>query len=105
MVLDVTIKDERNRTLYERNKVYMPQSTDSLNSAMVYGPTHKVGIVRDTSIQPFAAKTETFEASIPHGIGKIWVNVDLSYQPRPGDVYPIHHKTVEVEPGKYKVMP
>ena len=100
MVLDVTIKDDMNRTLYKTNKVYMPQSTDSLNNAMVYGPTHKVGIVRDSSIQPFVPKTETFEACIPKGIGKVRVNVDLSYQPRPGDVYPIHHKTVELEPGK-----
>ncbi|MDQ1335381.1 MAG: hypothetical protein QG552_2331 [Thermodesulfobacteriota bacterium] len=100
MVLEVTITDEMNRTLYEKNKVYMPQSTDSLNNAMVYGPTHKLGIIRDTSIQPFAAKTETFEASMPEGIGKVRVNVELSYQPRPGDVYPIHHKTVELHLGK-----
>lgn len=78
----------------------MPQSTDSLGNAMVYGPTHKLGIIRDTSIQPFAAKTETFEASMPEGIRKVRVNVDLSYQPRPGDVYPIHHKTVELDLGK-----
>ena len=100
MVLDVTITDDTTRTLYNKSKVYMPQSTDSLNAAMVYGPTHKVGIVRDTSIQPFAAKIETFEAPIPKGIGKVRVTVDLSYQPRPGDVYPIHHKTVELDPGK-----
>ncbi len=96
----MTIKDPMNRTLYKTNKVYMHQSTDSLNNAMVYDPIHKVGIVRDTNIQPCAAKTETFEAPIPDGIGKIRVNVDLSYQPRPGDVYPIHHKIVELDPGK-----
>lgn len=100
MVLDVTIKDDMNRTLYRSNKVYMPQSTDSLNNDMVYGPTYKVGIIRDTSIQPFAAKKETFEAAIPEGVGKVRVNVELSYQPRPGDVYPIHRKTVEVGSGK-----
>jgi hypothetical protein len=100
VVLDVTITDEMNRTLYAKSKVYMPQSTDSLSNAMVYGPTHKLGIVRDTSIQPFAAKAETFEASMPEGIGKVRVNVDLSYQPRPGDVYPIHHKTVELHLDK-----
>ena len=100
MVLDVTIKDEMNRTVYEKNKVYMPQSTDSLNNDMVYGPTHKLGIIRDTSIQPFAAKTETFEASIPEGIRKVRVNVELSYQLRPGDVYPIHQKSVELQSSK-----
>jgi len=96
----VTIKDDTDRTLYAKRKVYMPQSTDSLNNAMVYGPTHKLGIIRDTSIQPFAPKTETFEASISEGVGKVRVIVELSYQPRPGDVYPIHHKTVELDLGK-----
>lgn len=86
-----------NRALFKKTKVYMPQSTDSLGNAMVYGPTHKLGILRDTSIQPFAAKAETFEASIPEGTGKVRVNVELSYQPRPGDVYPIHLKTVELQ--------
>ncbi|MCF8145891.1 MAG: hypothetical protein K9N21_18435 [Deltaproteobacteria bacterium] len=96
----MTIKDDTDRTLYAKRKVYMPQSTDSLNNAMVYGPTHKLGIIRDTSIQPFAPKTETFEASIPEGIGQVRVIVELSYQPRPGDVYPIHHQTMELESGK-----
>ena len=96
----MTIKDDTDRTLYAKRKVYMPQSSDSLNNAMVYGPTHKLGIIRDTSIQPFAPKIETFEASIPEGIGKVRVTVELSYQPRPGDVYPIHHKTMALESGK-----
>jgi len=100
VVLDVTITDDTNRTLYAKSKVYMPQSTNSLNNDMVYGPTHKLGIIRDTSIQPFAPKTETLEATMPEGVGKVRINVDLSYQPRPGDVYPIHHQTVELHLGK-----
>lgn len=100
MVLDVTITDDTKRTLYEKSRVYMPQSTDSLENAMVYGPTFKLGVIRDTSIQPFAAKTETFEAPIPEGIGKVRVHVGLSYQPRPGDLYPIHQRTVILDSGK-----
>lgn len=96
MVLDVTITDDTKRTLYAKSKVYMPQSTDSLSNTMVYGPTHKLGIIRDTSIQPFAPKRETFEALMPEDTGKLRINVELSYQPRPGDVYPIHHQTVEL---------
>ncbi len=100
MVLDVTIKDSMNRTLYAKNNVYMPQSTNSLSETMVYGPTHKLGIIRDTSIQPFATKAETFEVSIPEGIGKVRVQAELSYQPRPGDVFPIHKKMLEILLGE-----
>jgi len=93
----VTINDDQGRKVYEKQRVYMPQSTDGLDNAMVYGPTNKLGLIRDTSIQPFAAKKETFETSIPQGVKKVTVTVDLNYQLRPGDVYPIHMKTVEVQ--------
>ncbi len=78
----------------------MPQSSDSLSNVMVYGPTHKVGLIRDTSIQPFTTKEETFEAQIPPGVEKLKVTVDLNYQLRPGDIYPIHLKTVELSSNR-----
>ena len=68
----------------------MPQSTTSMDSTMVYGPTKKLGIIRDTSIQPFASKEESFEIKVPETVKDINIVVSLSYQPRPGDVYPIH---------------
>ena len=78
----------------------MPQSTNSLNNTMVYGPDKKLGIVRDTSIQPFASKTESFEIKIPETVKKVNIVASLSYQLRPGDVYPIHRivKEVTIEP-------
>jgi len=57
---------------------------------MVYGPDKKLGIIRDTSIQPFASKEETFEIKVPKSVKGVNVAVSLSYQLRPGDVYPIH---------------
>ena len=57
---------------------------------MVYGPDKKLGIMRDTSIQPFAPKAETFEIKVPETAKSVNVVVSLSYQRRPGDVYPIH---------------
>ena len=68
----------------------MPQSTTSLDNTMVYGPTKKLGIIRDTSIQPFRAKEETFQVKVSKGIKSVNIRVELSYQPRPGDIYPIH---------------
>ena len=77
----------------------MPQSTTSLDTTMVYGPTKKLGIIRDTSIQPFSPKMETFDIKLPKTVKDVTVVVSLSYQPRPGDVYPIHRveKKVSVE--------
>ncbi len=90
MVLDVTAENESNEKIFETTRIYMPQSTDSLDSAMVLGPEKKLGIIRDTSIQPFAPKEETFEIPIAKDVKGLKVTVQLSYQPRPGDVYSIH---------------
>lgn len=57
---------------------------------MVLGPENKLGFIRDTSIQPFAAKEETMDIPLPQGVRKAELEVKLSYQPRPGHVYPIH---------------
>ena len=78
----------------------MPQSTNGLDDAMVYGPTHKLGLIRDTSIQPFTAKAETFEILVPADSGKLKVLIDLNYQLRPGNIYPIHRKMLEVQWNK-----
>ena len=68
----------------------MPQSTASVDNTMVYGPDKKLGLIRDTSIQPFASKVESFEIKVPETVEDVTVEVNLSYQLRPGDVYPIH---------------
>lgn len=57
---------------------------------MVLGPEKKLGFIRDTSIQPFAPKEETIEVPLPQGLRDVVIEVNLSYQPRPGNVYPIH---------------
>jgi hypothetical protein len=100
VVLEVTATDNKARTIFETSKIYMPQSTTSLNNTMVYGPDKKLGIIRDTSIQPFASKEETFEIKVPESVKGVNVVVSLSYQLRPGDVYPIHWiaRKVPIEP-------
>jgi len=45
----------------------MPQSTTSRDSdEVVYGPFRKVGIIRDTSLQPLQTKEEIFEILFPY---------------------------------------
>ena len=57
---------------------------------MVLGPENKLGIIRDTSIQPFAPKEESIEIPLPTGLTDAVIEVNLSYQPRPGNINPIH---------------
>ena len=99
MVLDVTATTDQGEKIFGDSKIYMPQSTTSLDNTMVYGPTKKLGIIRDTSIQPFRAKEETFQVKVSKNAKKVNIRVDLSYQPRPGDVYPIHsvRRTLEID--------
>ena len=54
---------------------------------MVLGPDKKLGLIRDTSIQPFAPKEETFEIELPAAVREVGLEVKLTYQPRPGDEY------------------
>ena len=68
----------------------MPQATDSRSIQMMLGPDKKLGLIRDTSIQPFAQKEETMEIPLPKGVTKAVIEVQLTYQPRPGNIYPIH---------------
>lgn len=71
---------------------------------MVYGPDKKLGIIRDTSIQPFASKEEIFEIKVPESVKSVNVVVNLSYQLRPGDIYPIQRivKKVPIESPQYE---
>jgi hypothetical protein len=103
VVLDVTATDDQEHKIFEASKIYMPQSGNSLNNTMVYGPDKKLGIIRDTSIQPFVPKEETFNIEIPKTVKVVTIKVDLNYQLRPGDVYPIQKtiRKVSVDNSSY----
>lgn len=90
MVLEVTATALDGKEIFRTSKFYMAQATDGRSSQMVLGPDKKLGFIRDTSIQPFAPKEETFEIPLPTGVTDAVLEIDLSYQPRPGNIYPIH---------------
>lgn len=91
MVLDVTASDLYGKKIFQASKIYMPQATDSRSNQMVLGPDKKLGLIRDTSIQPFTPKEETIEIPLPEGVTDVDLEINLTYQPRPGNVYPIHN--------------
>ena len=95
----MTAKAPDGKTFYRTERIYMPQAGDSRGSQMVLGPDKKLGFLRDTSIQPFAPKEEVFEIALPPGVQKGDVEVSLRYEPRPGNVYPLHRlvRTVSLD--------
>jgi hypothetical protein len=86
----VTANSPEGKTIFQTSRIYASQATDSRSSQMVLGPEKKLGFIRDTSIQPFAPKEETIEIPLPPGLTDAVIEVNLSYRPRPGNVYPIH---------------
>ena len=90
MVLEVTANDSQGKRIFETTRRYMPQANNGLGRDMVLGPDKKLGLIRDTSLQPFASREENLEIPLPPGVERAEVEVRLSYQPRPGNVYPIH---------------
>jgi hypothetical protein len=86
----VTANSADGKKIFQTSRIYASQATDSRSTQMVLGPENKLGFIRDTSIQPFAPKEETMEVPLPQGLRKAVIEVNLSYQPRPGNVYGIH---------------
>jgi len=100
VVLEVTANAGDGKEIFRTSKFYMSQATDARSSQMVLGPDKKLGFIRDTSIQPFAPKEETFEIALPQGIADAVLEINLSYQPRPGNIYPIHKVVKTVSLGQ-----
>ena len=87
----MTAKTPNGKTIFETSRIYSTQATDSRSKQMALGPENKLGFIRDTSIQPFAPKNESIEVRLPKAVTEAVIEVNLSYRPRPGNVYPIHN--------------
>jgi hypothetical protein len=90
VVLDVTANGPDGKKIFQTSRIYATQATDSRSTQTALGPDKKLGLIRDTSIQPFAPKEETIEIPLPEGVKDAVIEVSLRYQPRPGNIYPIH---------------
>ena len=98
----MTAKDLDGKTIFQTSKFYSGRATDSRSTQTALGPENKLGLIRDTSIQPFAPKEETIEASLPPGLRDAVIEVNLSYLPRPNDIYPIHNVVRKVSLDRTK---
>ena len=93
VTLDVSIKDKDGKELYKDQKIYMPQSSNGYSQAMVYGAFAKLGMLRDTSLQPYRPSKETFEMKLPENVREAQVEVKLVWRHLPGDEVVIHKIT------------
>lgn len=62
----MTAKTKDGKTVFNEQKIYMPQSpAKGRGDKMVYGPHRKSGMLRDTALQPGQTRTETLEIKFP----------------------------------------
>jgi len=98
VVLEVTAKDLDGKIIANDTRHYHPQATTQRGSnVMVYGAQWKASYVRDTSLQPFQTKAETFEFLLPEGTRCADVEVTLRYElDNPKRIIPIHQRSKRV---------
>jgi hypothetical protein len=93
----VTAKSVDGKDIFRDERHYHTQATSCLNEKMVYGAQNKSSYVRDTSLQPFESKDETFEIKLPEGVRTADVTVELVYEVQnPEARVPIHKVTRRV---------
>jgi hypothetical protein len=80
VVLEVTAKKEDGKEIYKTERHYHTQATDCRTNKMLYGAQVKTQYIRDTALQPFETKAETFEIFLPAGVRAVDVTVSLRYE-------------------------
>jgi hypothetical protein len=97
VVLEVTTKSVDGKEISKDERNYTAQATSCLNEKIVYGAQNKSSYVRDTSLQPYESKNETFEIKLPEGVRTADVTVELNYEIHvPENKVPIHKVTRRV---------
>ena len=80
MVLEVTAKSTDGKEVYNTERHYHTQATNCKTNKMLYGAQVKTQYIRDTALQPFETKAETFEIQLPKGVRAVDVTVSLRYE-------------------------
>lgn len=80
MVLEVTAKTADGKEVYNTEKHYHTQATDCRTNKMLYGAQVKTQYIRDTALQPYETKAETFEIFLPEGVRTADLTVSLRYE-------------------------
>lgn len=80
MVLEVTAKSAEGKEVYNTERHYHTQATNCKTNKMLYGAQVKTQYIRDTALQPFETKAETFEIFLPQGVRTVDLTVSLRYE-------------------------
>ena len=80
MVLEVTANTADGKEIYNTEKHYHTQATDCRTNKMLYGAQVKTQYIRDTALQPYETKAETFEIFLPEGVRTVDLTVSLRYE-------------------------
>jgi hypothetical protein len=97
VVLAVTAKTPGGKEVFAQERHYHPQATTCRDKKMIYGAQWKTSYIRDTSLQPYQTKAETFEIELPKGVKAVDVTVELVYEiNKPANTAPIHKVTRRV---------
>ncbi len=95
----MTAKTPDGKVIGTQTRHYHPQATNEKSSKMLYGAQIKVANIRDTSIQPYQTKADSFEFVLPEGVRSVNITVDLSYylgSSEPDQRYDLHKITKKV---------
>jgi hypothetical protein len=80
VVLEVTATTEDGKEVYNTERHYHTQATDCRTNKMLYGAQVKTQYIRDTALQPYETKAETFEIFLPEGVRTVDLMVSLRYE-------------------------
>lgn len=95
--MDVTATTTDGKEIFRDERHYHTQATNCLNEKMAYGAQNKSSYVRDTSLQPYESKDETFEVRLPEGVRTVDVTVEMNYEIQvPDNKVQIHKVTKRV---------
>jgi hypothetical protein len=80
VVLEVTAKTADGKEVYNTERHYHTQATDCRTNKMLYGAQVKTQYIRDTALQPYETKAESFEIFLPEGVRTVDLTVSLRYE-------------------------
>lgn len=84
--MEVTAKSADGKFEQKQERHYHTQATSCRDSNMAYGAQTKASYVRDTTLQPFQYRSETFEFDLPVDdkgaptVRAVDVTVELNYE-------------------------
>lgn len=88
----MTAKTTDGKEVFKQEKHYHPQATTCRDQKMIYGAQWKAQYVRNTSLQPYEEKAETFEIPLPEGVRTVDLEVQLTYEINTPDNKVLIHK-------------